>query len=62
MVNLKLWAYTGVTLKALANVSPGPGSPCGQPARGGSVCFETLGSKVPEQIGRNPERFARFCG
>ena len=23
MVNLKLWAYTGVTLKALANVSPG---------------------------------------
>ncbi|CAN5541009.1 hypothetical protein BH20ACI3_BH20ACI3_33230 [soil metagenome] len=21
MVNLKLWAYTGVTLKALANVS-----------------------------------------
>ena len=28
-----------LTLKALANVSPGPGSPGGQPARGGSVAL-----------------------
>ena len=27
------------TLKALANFSPGPGPPCGQPARGGSVAL-----------------------
>jgi hypothetical protein len=31
------------TLKALANVSPG-------------FAFETLGSKIPAKIARNPER------
>ena len=33
------WKLWSVTLKALANSSPGPGSPCGQPARGGSVAL-----------------------
>src|SRR5437016_1085897 len=49
------------TLKAFANSSPGRGGP--QPARGGSVCFETLGSKVPQEILRNSEGVAKeFCG
>src|SRR5258705_12073734 len=26
------------------------------------VCFETLGSKMPGEIVRNPERVARLCG
>ena len=47
------------TLKALANSSPGPGSPCGQPARGGSVGFETLGRMNALRVPRNSEGVAK---
>jgi hypothetical protein len=36
-----------ITLKVLANPSPGPGSPCGQPARGGSVALWQPWEHVP---------------
>jgi hypothetical protein len=38
-----------ITLKALANVSPG-------------FVFETLGSKMPRETVRNPEGVARLWG
>jgi hypothetical protein len=35
--------------ESVRQFQPRPGSPRGQPARGGSVCFETLGlEKLPE--------------
>jgi hypothetical protein len=37
---------------------PRPGSPRGQPAWGGSVCFETLGSRAEIKFSRNSERVA----
>lgn len=45
-----------LTLKALASSSSGRGGP--QPARGGSVCFETLGLEMHREILGNSEGVA----
>jgi hypothetical protein len=46
--NSRQQASAKVTLKALANSSPGRGGP--QPARGGSVYFETLDNQGTEGL------------